>query len=76
MNWSLFMLNQFLDDSLTTQDGQPFSYSWILILIALITWMELEDYQPMVVDAVKVCRGAHYHNLWWVEEPPVTRQTV
>ena len=23
----------------------------------------------MEVDAVKVCRNAHYQNLWWVEEP-------
>ena len=23
----------------------------------------------MVVDAEKVCRGARYQNLWWVEEP-------
>ena len=31
--------------------------------------MEPEDYQPMEVDAAKVCRGARYQNLWWVEEP-------
>ena len=23
----------------------------------------------MVIDAAKVCRGARYQNLWWVEEP-------
>ena len=31
--------------------------------------MEPTDYQPMEVDAAKVCRGARYQNLWWVEEP-------
>ena len=31
--------------------------------------MEPEDYQPVVVDAVKVHQGARYQNLWWVEEP-------
>ena len=35
--------------------------------------MELEDYQPMMVEATKVCRGARYQNLWWAEEP--SRQT-
>ena len=69
MNWSLFLLNQLLGDALVAQTGQPFSYSWLLILIALIAWMEPEDYQPMAVAAVKVCRGARYQNLWWVEEP-------
>ena len=58
MNWSLFLLNQLLDNALTAQVGWPFSYSWLLILIALVGWMEPEDYKPMEVDAVKVCRGA------------------
>ena len=31
--------------------------------------MEPEDYHPMVVEVAKVCRSAHYQNLWWVEEP-------
>ena len=69
MNWSLFLLNQLLEDSLAAQDGRSFSYSWLLILIALVTWMELEDYQPMEVDAVKVCCGTQYQNFQWVEEP-------
>ena len=69
MNWSLFLLNQLLEDSLAVQARRPFSYSWILIIIALVAWMEPEDYQPMAVDAVKVCRSARYQNLWWFEEP-------
>ena len=69
MNWSLFFLNQLLDDALVAQGKGPFSYSWLLILIALVTWMEPADYQQMVVDAVKVCCGACYQNLWWVENP-------
>ena len=60
MNWYFFLLNQFLEDALAAQTGQPFSYSWLLILISLIAWMEPEDYQPMVVDAAKVPRGAPY----------------
>ena len=31
--------------------------------------MEPEDYQTMIVEVVKVCKGAWYQNLWWVEEP-------
>ena len=31
--------------------------------------MEPEDYQLMEVDAAKVCWGARYQKLWWVEEP-------
>ena len=69
MNWSLFLLNQFLEDTLVAQIRSPFSYSWLLILIALVSWMEPKDYQPMTVDVEKVCQGEIYQNLWWVEEP-------
>ena len=68
--WSLFLLNQFTDDVVAAQAGErPFTYSWLLILIALVAWMELVEYQGMEVEAVKVCKGARYQNLWWVEEP-------
>ena len=55
MNWSLFLLNQLTEDAVAVQDGEcPFTYSWLLILIALVAWMEPEDYQRMDVEAVKV----------------------
>ena len=70
MNWSLFLLNQLTEDALVVQAGErSFTYKWLLILFALVAWMELEDYQRMEVEAVKVCKGARYQNLWWVEEP-------
>ena len=69
MNWYLFLLNQLLEVALATKTRWPFSYSWLLILIALVAWMEPEDYKSMTVDAAKVCRGARYQNLWWVKEP-------
>ena len=69
MNWSIFLLNQLLEYALAAQTGRSFSYSWLLILITLVAWMEPEDYQPMAVEEVKVYRGARYQNLWWVEEP-------
>ena len=62
-------MNQLLEDAFAAQTERPFSDSWILILIALVAWMEPKDYQPMVVEAVKVFHGSHYQNLWWVEEP-------
>ena len=51
----------------------PFTYSWLLILIALMSWMEPDDYQGMEVDAVKVCKGARYQNLWWVKEDDILK---
>ena len=58
-----------LEDALAAPTRKPFSYSWLLILIALVPWMEPKDYQPMTVDLEKVCRGAWYKKLWWFEEP-------
>ena len=69
MNWSLFLLNHLLNNALGAQSRHPFSYSWLLILISLVAWMEPKDYQPMTIEAVKVFHGAHYQKLWWVEEP-------
>ena len=70
MNWSLFLLNQLTEDVVVVQDGErTFTYSYLLILIALVAWMEPVDYQGMEVEELKVCKGARYQNLWWVEEP-------
>ena len=55
MNWYLFLLNQLLEYGVVAQAGWSFSYSWLLILIALVSWMEPEDYQSMTIDAAKVC---------------------
>ena len=59
MNWSLFLMNQLVEDVVAVEAGeQSFTYSWLLILIALMAWMELDDYQGMEVEAIKVCKGA------------------
>ena len=59
MNWSLFLMNQLVEDVVEVQEGEhTFTYSWLLILIALVAWMEPVDYQGMDVEAVKVCKGA------------------
>ena len=36
-----------------------------------MAWMESVDYQGMEVEAVKVCKGARYQNIWWVKEPKI-----
>ena len=47
------------------QEGKrPFTYSWILILIALVGWMEPKFYQGMEVEKFITCKGARYQNLW------------
>ena len=55
MNWSMFLLNQLMKDVILVQEGKrPFTYSWLLILIALVEWMELEQYQGMDVEVNQV----------------------
>ena len=62
-------MNRLTDDALAVMVGKgPFTYSSFLILIVLVVWMELGDYQGMDVDAVKVCKGAQNQNLWYVKE--------
>ena len=69
MNCSLFLMNHLMEDAVAVQAGpSPFAYSWLLILIVLVARMELDDYQGMDMDTVKVFKGAHYQNLWWVKE--------
>ena len=70
MNWSLFLLNQLIEYVLAVQaEERYFTYRWLLILIALVAWMEPEDYQRMEIEVVKVGKDTRYQNLWWVEEP-------
>ena len=55
MNWSLFLLNQLVEDVVVIQPGViPFTYSWLLILITLVAWMEPNRYQGMDVKAIEV----------------------
>ena len=69
MNLSLFLMKQLVEDVEATQEGtRSFIESWILIFIALVSWMEPEDYQGMDVKVVEVWKGAKYQNLCWVKE--------
>ena len=66
MSWEMFMLNQFLIDYREAQyKGMEFHYAWLLILIELVAWRELEDSQffsatnkPFLVE--------RYANLWHI----------
>ena len=65
MNCSLFLLNELIEDVILEQEtGSPFTYSWLLILIVLVEWMEPTHYKGMEIGVVNVCRGARYKNLW------------
>ena len=64
MNWSLFFLNQLMEDVMLVQEGKRwFIYSWLFILISLVAWMDPVDYQGMDVEVSRVCKGARYQNL-------------
>ena len=77
MNWLLFLMNQLVEDVMAVQAGeQSFTYSWLLILITLMAWMEPDDFQGMEVEAVKFSKGARYQNLWWVREPEQLKDCV
>ena len=56
------------DVVLVQKVGKPFTYSWLLILIALAIWMEPTHYQGMEVEMVNICRGTRYKNLWALED--------
>ena len=58
-----------MEDAKAAQAGAiSFTYSCLLILIALVAWMEPEDYQGMDVKVVEVCKCARYQNLRWVKD--------
>ena len=66
-NWSTYLLNEFLVDAINVQEkGNPFNYSWILILISFVAWEESLDYQG--VDVPVPCWGARYQNIWYDKE--------
>ena len=65
MNWDLFFLNQLMEEIILVQEGIiPFPYSWLLILIALVGWMEPKYCKGIDIEAVNISRGAWYKNIW------------
>ena len=57
INWSHFLLNKLLQESIEPQeDGKAFHYSWLLILISFNAWSNPPSYQG--VDLSVHYRGA------------------
>ena len=62
MNLLTYLLNYLLEYVVDVQEnGNPFNYSWILILILFVAWEEPYNYQG--VDVPTPCQGARYQNL-------------
>ena len=39
INWSQFLVNELLQDAATSEEeGRPFHYVWLLILISFVVW--------------------------------------
>ena len=69
MNWSLFLLKQLMEDIVLDQEGRiPFTYSWLLMLITVVGWIEPRYYQGIYIEAVRTCRGAQYQNIWALKD--------
>ena len=65
MNWSTFMLNEFLDDCLKSPEkGTPFHYTWLFIYIALVRWKELEGSQFFNINRNPFME-VRYEKLWF-----------
>jgi hypothetical protein len=57
-----------MDDYRAAQErNQLFHYSWLLIIMAFITWKESTHSQCLTVKGE--CRGVHYINLWVHQDP-------
>ena len=57
-NELVLVLNEPVDERCTNNPGG--AANWLLILIALMDWIESKYYQGMDVDIVKVCKGEQY----------------
>jgi hypothetical protein len=66
MRLAPFLLKQFLIDCMEAQDkGMEFYYYWLLLLISLAAWKELEDVQFLDMRG-KSCLAAKYQNLCYM----------
>ena len=66
MNWATFLLNQFFIHCEEVQDkGIEFHYAWLLILLALLSWRDLNDSNFLGVTK-KPCLALQYQNLWYM----------
>ena len=54
------------------EEKSKFHYSWLLILISFILWLDPPDYQSM--DVPIVCLSAKYQNLWEDKENRIRKK--
>lgn len=68
-NWADYLCKEFFDDYYEVQEkGTTFHYAWLIFIIAMLSWRELEDSQfPLV--ASNVCEAAQYVTLWFTTQP-------
>ena len=67
MNRLTYQLNELLVDCINSQEkGNPFNYSWILILISFVTWIKPPYYQG--VDVPVLFWGEQYQKLSYDKE--------
>jgi hypothetical protein len=63
LNWSLYLLNLFLDDCQDAQDlGTKLHYLWLLIIIALVGWRHPK--YTVFFQRIENCCTTHYETLW------------
>ena len=56
MSWVTFLLNELLDDAINSQKkGKSLTYSWLLILISFVAWVEFPNYQVIDVNVLVPC---------------------
>lgn len=67
-NWCFYLFNQFMDDCKVAQEhNHMFHYSWLLIIMAFVTWKEPNHSQ--FVTPKGECRGVRYASLWAHTDP-------
>ena len=74
INWSHFLLNDVLEDAVQAQEESKtkFHYSWLLILISFVVWLDPSDYQPL--DVPVFCHDVKYQNLWEDKEDKIQQK--
>jgi len=67
-HWATYLCQGFSIDCRDAQKGwKTFHYSWLIILIELIVWKELEDSQFPFVE-MHVYEEARYASLWFTKK--------
>ena len=68
MNWSTFLVNDFMEYYKEVQEkSQLFHYTWLLILIVLVAWREMDEFQ-FLDTTNKPFLEAKYANMWFTKK--------